>query len=146
MDDFIKVATLGKGRFASVGLYKRKSCNDSERNNDKSCKLSKKYGLIAAKIFSRSTLVDKGMVGNVMREKATLQEIKKTGSNYLCELIETRKNDTELYILMEPYFGGTLSNFIRQAGTLSINIVRKLTKQLCSALFHLGETVVYTET
>lgn len=120
--DFVgeKVASLGKGRFASVDCYRRAS--------DKK--------LVAIKHYPQ--FVD--FKTKILNELHILLNIKGK-SPYILELIESVQNGQFLYFITEVYCGGPLSKHIQHSpnNKIDIHVVQLYMAELFSALHHLEQ-------
>jgi serine/threonine protein kinase len=121
-NDIEKLAVLGKGKFAEVGLYRNKIDDQ----------------LFAIKKFLNEELYDKN---KILIEFNILKQLQDK-SKYIVKLIEYQNNkENPISIEMQAYLGGSLHLHIKHSKNkrLEPRVVRIYFAQLLSALVHLHE-------
>lgn len=115
------LASLGNGSFASVKCYVL--CSGM---------------IVAVKAYSREQVQNTGRVERVLKEKEILLRISGQHCYFVCSLIETRKDEVNLYFVLEACLGGSLHKHLSIAGSFDITSARCYIAQLAAGLLYLS--------
>lgn len=113
------VICFGKGKFSQVFGYVTQNSTIKR--------------LIAAKSYDRNKAA--GQIERIFCEKAVLTRLQ-SSSPYIIQLIETRKDDSHLYFVMEAVLGGSIHQHLQNspAGRVDVSIVQIYVAEIASAL------------
>ena len=115
------LASLGNGSFASVKCYEL--CSGK---------------VVAVKAYSRDRVQSSGRVDRVLSEKEVLLRLSGDPCYFVCNLIETRKDDASLYFVLDACLGGSLHKHLSVSGSFDVTTARCYIAQLAAGLLYLS--------